>query len=235
MPTIIKGQPTSDKIRAELAATGRPVLLSFSCGKDSIVSWLALQDAGVEVVPAYIYYVPGLQFVADQIAYFEDRFQTKIHQYPHPSLFRWLNALVLQTPERIRHIEAAQLPDLDYSELWQLIRADLNMPDAWLADGVRAADSIMRRASFVKHGVMKEKDRKVSVIADWLKGEVLERIDRAGIELPIDYQLFGRSYDGLDRRFMEPIREHLPEDYALIKSWFPLVDVDIVRGGGDPD
>lgn len=235
MPTVIKGQPTSAEVRAEFAAKNEPMLLSFSCGKDSIASWLALQDAGIDVTPVYIYYIPGLKFVADQIAYFEDHFQTKIHQYPHPSLYRWLNALVFQAPERIRQIEAARLPEPDYSQLWQLIRKDLNMPDAWIADGVRAADSIMRRASFVRYGVAKQKDRKVSVIADWLKGEVYDRINGSGIELPIDYELFGRSFDGLDRRFIGPIREHLPEDYALIKSWFPLVDMDIVRGGGDPD
>lgn len=235
MPTIIKGQPTSAEIRAEFAAKGEPMLLSFSCGKDSIASWLAMQDAGIEVVPVYIYYLPGFKFVADQIDYFEQHFQTKIHQYPHPSLFRWLNRAVFQAPERLRFIEAAELPEPDYATMWDLIRADLDMPDAWIADGVRAADSIMRRASFVKHGISKPKDRKVSVIADWLKAEVLGRVDQAGIELPIDYQIWGRSFDGLDRRFTEPMREHLPDDYALLKSWFPLVDMDIVRGGGDPD
>jgi predicted PP-loop superfamily ATPase len=51
MTTTIEGQPTSAEVRASLAGEGRPVLLAFSRGKDSIAAWLALRDAGVDVVP----------------------------------------------------------------------------------------------------------------------------------------------------------------------------------------
>ena len=114
--------------------------------------------------------------------------------------------------------------------MWNLIRKDLNLaPDTWVADGVRAADSIVRRASFTRHGVMKHHSRKVSPIADWLKGEVLGRIKQAGIDLPIDYEWFGRSFDGIDYRFLEPIRRNAPRDYEQILRWFPLADLEIMR------
>ena len=60
MTTVIRNQGTSLAVREKLAADGRPVLLAFSCGKDSIAAWLAMRDMGIEVVPAYLYYVPGL-------------------------------------------------------------------------------------------------------------------------------------------------------------------------------
>lgn len=236
MPTIIKGQPTSAEVRAQLAAEGRPVLVAFSGGKDAIAAELALHDAGVETILAYLYYVPGrepgrsLAFVEEGLTALEAKLGKQIHRYPHPSFYRWLNNFVFQPPERCEVIEAANFPTPDYATMWALIRRDLDLPaDTWVADGVRAADSIVRRASFTRHGVMKAKDHKVSPIADWLKGEVLDRIAAAGIALPVDYQWFGRSFDGIDYRFLAPIAEHAPADFERILEWFPLADAELFR------
>lgn len=232
MPTVIKGQPTSTEVLERLKAQNDPVILCFSCGKDSIATWIALEEAGIDFTPVYLWYVPHLSFVDDELEYFERKLGKKIHAYPHPSFYRWLNSLVAQAPERIRVIEAAKLPEPTYEQLWDLVREDLNLPNAWLADGVRAADSIVRRASFVRNGVMKGRSRKVSPIADWLKGEVYDAIERRGIELPIDYEIWGRSFDGLDYRFIAPMRDKLPDDFARLKEWFPLIEADIVRNEG---
>ncbi len=150
VPTIIKGQPTSAEIRDRLAAENRPVLVAFSGGKDAIATELALQDAGIETVLAYLGYVPGRQegrnlgFVEQGLTMLEDRLGKPIHRYPHPSFYRWLNNFVFQPPERCEVIEAAQFPTPTYATMWELIRADLGLPaDTWVADGVRAADSIV--------------------------------------------------------------------------------------------
>lgn len=236
MTTIIKGQPTSAAIRAQLAAEHRTVLVAFSGGKDAIATELALQDAGVDTVLTYLYYIPGRQpgrtlgFIEQGLTMLEDRLGKPIHRYPHPSFYRWLNNLVFQPPERCEVIEAANLPTPTYPLMWDLIREDLALPaDTWVADGVRASDSIVRRASFTKHGVMKPRDHKVSPIADWLKPEVLARITAAGIALPVDYQLFGRSFDGIDHRFLKPISERFPDDYQRILDWFPLASLELFR------
>lgn len=236
MTTIIKGQPTSAEIRETLAAENRTVLVAFSGGKDAIAAELALQDAGIDTILAYLYYIPGrepgrtLDFVERGLVELEQRLGKQIHRYPHPSFYRWLNNFVFQPPERCEVIEAANFPTVDYAVMWQLIRKDLGLPaDTWVADGVRAADSIVRRASFVRHGVMKPKDHKVSPVADWLKAEVMGRIAAAGITLPVDYDWFGRSFDGIDHRFLKPISEHAPEDFARILDWFPLADLELFR------
>lgn len=236
MTTIIKGQPTSAEIREQLAAEGRTVLVAFSGGKDAIATELALQDAGVPTVLAHLFYIPGrepgrtLHFVERGLTDLEQALGKPIHRYPHPSFYRWLNNFVFQPPERCEVIEAANLPTPDYAVMWNLIRADLGLPaDTWVADGVRAADSIVRRASFTRHGVIKPKDHKVSPIADWLVGEVRDRIAAAGITLPVDYELFGRSFDGIDHRFLAPIAEHFPDDFQRILDWFPLADLELFR------
>ena len=227
----IDGVQPSAAIREQLASEPA-VLLAFSCGKDSIASWLALLDSGVRVVPYYMYYVPGLQFVEEELARFEDIFGCRIARYPNPSLYRWLNRFVFQAPDRLAVIEAANLPEPTHEEIVALIREDHGLsPDTWVADGVRAADSIVRRLSMQRHGPMKAQSRKVSVVWDWRKSAVMGRIAEAGIALPRDYEWFGRSFDGLDYRFVEPLSRHAPEDFARIKEWFPLVELEMVRAG----
>lgn len=230
MTTVIKGQPTSEEVRRQLAQEGKPVLVAFSTGKDALATELALQDAGIETHLAYLYTIPGLRFVEETLAQQEDLLGKQIHRYPHPSLWRMLNNLVFQPPERCAIIEAAQMPTIDYDTMWELIRDDLGLaPDTWVADGVRAADSIQRRASLVRHGVMKPATRKVSPIADWLKAEVMGRIEAARIPLPVDYEWFGRSFDGIDFRFTEPLSRFAPDDFERVLEWFPLAELDIIR------
>ena len=238
MPTLIKGQPTSAEVRDRLAEEGRPVLVAFSGGKDALAATLALRDAGVETRLAYLYLVPpgpdgvSLRFVDDGLARMEDQLGQPIHRYPHPSIYRWLNALIFQPPERCAVIEAARLPEPSYEDVWGLVREDLGLPpDTWCADGVRAADSIVRRASLVKHGLWKPRLHKVSPIADWLKAEVMDSIKAHGVDLPVDYEWFGRSFDGIDYRFLAPIREHAPDDYERILHWYPLADLEVIRHG----
>lgn len=238
MPTVIKGQPPSLEIRARLVEEGRPVLVAFSGGKDAIATELALCEDGIETTLAYMYLVPpgrdglGLRFVDDALARLEDQWQKPIHRYPHPSVYRMLNSLVFQPPERCKIIEDAQLPSPSYEQIWALIREDLGFPaDTWVADGVRAADSIVRRASLTKYGAMKPKDHKVSPIADWLKSEVMGIIDRHGVDLPIDYEWFGRWFDGIDYRFLAPLKDNDPEDFQRVLDWYPLAELELIRHG----
>ncbi|MCK7676345.1 hypothetical protein [Corynebacterium pygosceleis] len=234
----IPGVPPSEEIRAKLAEEGRPVCVAFSGGKDCIAAELALQESGVETVLAHLYLIPGkepgrtLGFVEDGLKAMEDRWQKPIHRYPHPSFYRMLNNLVFQPPERCSVIEAANLPTVTYEVMWDLIRADLGLPaDTWVADGVRAADSLPRRASIKNHGAMKPKNHKVSPVWDWKQGKVYDYIRAHGVDLPVDYEWFDRSFDGIDHRFLRPVMDNAPEDYAQILAWFPLAEMEIIRHG----
>jgi len=230
--TTLKGQPSSAEVRAQLAAAGRPVVLAFSRGKDSIAAWLALRDAGVEVRPFYLYLIPpgGLPFEVADLARWEDVFGTPIARYPHPGLYRWLRNLTFQPPDRWRTILAADLPKLDHEKVNAAVRRDFGLePDTWVADGVRANDSLVRRAALATHGVYRQRLGKVSPVWDWTTAEVRERIADAGLTLPVDYEWFGRSFDGLDLRFLGPLKEHAPDDYARVLEWFPMADLELFR------
>jgi hypothetical protein len=222
-------QPPSTEVRAKLASSGAPVLLAFSRGKDSVAAWLALRDAGVSVIPYHLYLVPRLRFVDEDLARWEDHFGQHIINLPHPGLFRWINNMVFQAPERLATIEAANMPNLTYARLAGLLRERYASVGTWVCDGVRAADSPVRRVSLQNHGVAKPSSRKASVVWDWRKQHVMDRIEADGLSLGPEYEWFGRSFDGLDARFLGPLREHAPDDYARILDWFPLADLDLTE------
>lgn len=227
MPLEIAGQPTSAEVREILRKEGKPVILSFSCGKDSTAAWIALHEAKIPVIPIYNYLVPGLKFVEEELEYFEDFFGQRIIQVPHPTLYRWLEYKVFQAPENNPVIEAARFGTIDYKWLWDAVRKDFDMPDAWVADGIRASDSIARRMACQTHGVMR--NGRVSPIYDWTAQEVRDCLDEHGVEVPIDYQIWGRSFDGLDVKYIRGLYENLPEDYQRVKEWFPLIDIELMR------
>lgn len=221
----------SAELRAQLAAEGRPILLAFSRGKDSLAAWLACLDAGIQVVPYHLYLVPGLSFVEASLRDAEAFFGVpRIAQYPHPSLYRVLQGLVCQPAERARHIEAANLPVPDYIELNTLVRQDLGLAeDTWVVDGVRAVDSPMRRTAMKVHGPVKQNGLQQKIVWDWRKQHVLAAIDAAGAKLPVDYEMFKRSFDGWDDRFLREIRKRFPEDYRRCLEWLPFAELDALR------
>ena len=73
--------------------------------------------------------------------------------------------------------------------------------------------------------------KQFDVVFDWKIDRLVDEIERSGIKLPVDYEMFGRSFDGIDYHYLAPIKERFPEDYEKILYWFPLAELDEVRRG----
>lgn len=225
------GRAPSEKVtESVLEKCNGKVLLSFSCGKDAIAAWIALRRAGAKVFPYYYYLVPDLQFVEESIRYYEDFFGERILRVPNPSLYRMLQNCVFQSPDNLPQILSASLPSFDHEQLADAVRHSNRLPaDTFDAIGVRATDSINRRANFKRSGAVNLKARKFYPVWDWTKEAVRVELFKAKVRLPIDYWIFGRTFDGLDYRFTGPIKRHFPDDYERIKAFFPLVDAEMKR------
>lgn len=222
--------PSEEVIRQVRAEFGPRTLLSFSCGKDAIASWVAIRDHFDEVVPYHLYLVPGLEFVEEALAYYEGVFGCRIIRLPHPTLYRWLNGGLFQTPGRAKVIEAARLDNHSYIDCHDWACKEAGLPLTVLsATGVRAADSPMRRMAMVRHGAINRRKKLFYPIWDWRKDRLVDAIERSGIRLPVDYEMFGRSFDGLDLRFLAPLKRHRPADYRRVLEWFPLAEMEIYR------
>lgn len=204
-------------------------MLSFSCGKDSWAAWLSARDT-FEFTPYYLYLIPGLEFVEAYLDYAEHKLGTRIIRLPHPSLNRMLNRFVFQPPERCAVIEAAALPEYDFTDIADAVRDIAGLPDdAFVASGVRAADSPIRRIALKKNGGVSVNRRIFYPCWDWLKDRLIDELKAADIKLPPDYLMFSRTFDGIDLRFLAPLRQHYPRDYQRILDWFPLADMELAR------
>lgn len=233
-PTDWKRETSSAELRERMVGlTGGTTLLAFSCGKDAIAAWLAIRPMFKRIVPVHYELVPGLDFVQRSLAYYEDFFGCKIIRRMHPSFIRMLRNCVFQPPERWRAIEEACLPgDKAYSHeaILDDVKAELGLdPNTFVATGVRAADSPYRRMASDKHGAVNWKRLSWWPVYDWKLANVDESLQTAGVKLPVDYLLWGRSFDGIDHRFLAPMKERLPEDYARVLEWFPLADLELFR------
>ena len=125
------------------------------------------------------------------------------------SLYRLLRNLVFQSPEHVTKIEALDLPGEEYddAEIGEIIRECKRLPECvYTATGVRMADSPMRRIAMKTHGAINHNAKRFYPVFDWVKADLLREFDASGVRLPVDYKLFGRTFDGIDYRFLKPIK-----------------------------
>jgi hypothetical protein len=210
--------------------SGGKHLLSFSAGKDALACWVALRGK-VDVVPYYMELIPRLEFVEVSLNYYERFFGVEILRVPNPNLYKMLSDCVYQPPERQEWLETFGVPSFDHKVVTDFIceSVGLSADKTFCAVGNRAADNITRRAMFKKHGGVSWNTQKMYPVFDWKIDRVISALKSAGVKLPFDYRIFGRSFDGIDFRFLAPIKKHFPRDYAKILDWFPFVDMEIFR------
>ncbi|QXN74381.1 PAPS reductase-like domain protein [Gordonia phage ObLaDi] len=225
----IDGVPSGAELFDGLEKAGKPVILNFSRGKDSVAVWIELQKRNIETVAIHKSTVPGLKFITEDLKRFEEYFGQEIIDLPADGFYRRLANNVWQTPERCAILEAANLPNPTREEWDNMMRTHYAEPDTWILDGVRATDSATRRMAIQMHGAVKERTRRMSPIWDYGIADVRQAIADAGIELGIDYEWYGRSIDGISYDYAIKIRDHAPEDYELLKFWFPLIDLELMR------
>lgn len=224
----------SAELCEQMARECDTAILAFSTGKDSIAAWLQLRKYFKKIVPYYCYVVPKLGFVERSLEYYEEFFGCHIYRLPHRSMYRFLRYMIFQPPEHVTKIEALDLPGEEYDDtmIGDIIRNCAGLSECvYTATGVRAADSPMRRLAMQTHGPINHNGKRFYPVYDWKKADLIAEIDKAGIKLPVDYQLFGRTFDGLDYRFLKPIKETFPEDYEKIIAWYPLAELELFRRG----
>ena len=224
----------SAELCAQMAAECDTAIIAFSCGKDSIGAWLQMRKYFKRIVPYYCYLAPGISFVEESLKYYEDFFGTHIYRLPHRSVYRCLRHMVFQSPPHVTKIEGLELPGSEYDDgaIGDIIREIGGLPEgAYVGTGVRMADSPMRRVGIKTHGAINHNQKRFYPVYDWKKADLLREMDAAGVKLPVDYKLFGRTFDGIDYRFLKPIKDHYPEDYEKIIAWYPLAELELYRRG----
>ena len=227
---------TSAELCEKMAAVSDTAILAFSTGKDSIAAWLQLKKYFKHVVPYYKYFVPDMHFVEESIKYYEDFFGCHIYRFPHPVLFSYLRNSIFQPPHRINAIQTGgYVGEDDYNDqiISDMIRLRLGLPDTvYTATGVRAADNPTRMLTVKVNGAINHNKKSFLPIYDWKKADLVRSLDEAGVKLPVDYRVFGRTFDGIHYSFQKLLRDCFPEEYERFLKWFPLAEIEIARWDG---
>ena len=226
---------SGDELCEKMAQECDTCLLAFSLGKDSVASWLQCRRYFKKVIPFYKYNIPNLEFVEDNLKYYEDFFGQHIYRMPHPNLYAMLNHGVFQSPVSMHRLN--EEPDMfppqsEYNSetVPEIIRYLLGLPDTvYTAVGLRVSDSPMRRMNVKAHGAIIHNKQSFYPVYDWLKARLLKEFDDVGVKLASDYQLWNNSFDGISNKYISVIKEVYPRDYEKIKKFFPLIDLDIIR------
>lgn len=227
--------------RQVVAIDQRP-LISFSAGVDSIAMWCRLKeladDTGFDMSQAklfYMYFVKGLPFVEDYLEYFCEHEHVEIAQVPHNVYLEALASWHWQPPLRSHAIAKLQTSNMSYVAMSkEQIEAYIKVrfgysPDAYTCVGVKCGDSAMRRMAMRKTGGLNVNSRKFYPIADFENRDVVTIIKRHGLKVPVDYRLFGISYENIQYRFLRVIADECPESYRMICEQFPLAPLSLAR------
>ena len=222
-----------DLVNFVKAERGDTVLLSFSRGKDSIATWLYLRENGFEIVPFFMYLVPHMSWEDESLAYYEEFFGQQIMRLPHPAFYWMLNKLQWETPETVAVIRAMKLPYYNFATMDNLIAMEHGLSEPFCAMGIRQCDGLERRRLIQQMGVVgigeRSRRRFYYPIWDWNIEQISRAILKAGVRLPADYNLFGRTVVALNYRRLREIKRQFPADYARILEWFPLAELEIFR------
>jgi hypothetical protein len=225
----LKGREWREWVRAQSPV----VMVGLSFGKDSLATFHSLLDTWSrdEIVGYWLYSHPNLDWQRRQLAYYRRELGIDIVAVPHRSLRLQLEECLYQPPQNRAVIWQHDIIGVDYEEVYASIAVAAGIAEhkPWVAHGVRAADSPVRRIVITQRGPYNLKTRTFYPIWDERKREVVERIRDLGVKLPVDYRIWGRTFDGLDHRFIAPLAEQLPEDYARLRELFPLMELEFLR------
>lgn len=142
-----------DEMLETIRGHGSTVLLPFSGGKDSLVSWLLLRDAGFRVVPFYMQMIPGLSFVERTLDYYQVWFEIHIYRVIYLNLYHWLRTHAWQPLERHAVLDMLDLPRFTYIDGNRGVSRTAGFAETlWCGVGIRLADSPIRKMSMLMQG-----------------------------------------------------------------------------------
>lgn len=210
---------------------GSRAFLKFSGGKDAIATALQLRQVFEEIVPLYLYIVPGLEFIDEAMAYYEKHlFGRKILQAPAPALFERFKHSTFMDPVTAKVCACADLPVPSYEDINELVRVQEGLPpNCYAATGVRYQETAIRAHMIAKNGPVSHSGFQWFPIWDWSKAEVMQSIKDAGLKLSGEYSISDKSLDGLHVGYLLPIKKQFPRDWQKLLEWHPLLEVEVWR------
>jgi hypothetical protein len=206
-------------------------VLHFSTGADSVACYLRLKEHGIEPILVYHYFLKRLPMVENYLDYFSKKFNVRIYQIPSTLWAEHIDNALYQLPVKARekfrnNIAAAGLEYYTKDNTDAIIRDALG-GDAVFHLGLRYTDGLRRYQHLQQHGVS-FKDKFYPVASFQIKDiqDILEKYDCL---LPLEYKLWGISWEAPRAWNINLIKEYCPETYREIAGIFPMVRLEGAR------
>lgn len=196
------------------------VLVAFSGGKDSIVTMDLCFKYFKQVVPFFMYLVPGLEFQERMLSWYENKYNTEIYRLPHMDTSTMLRYGAFTVPDY-------NLPIIGINDIYDYMRAETGI--WWIAAGERINDSIVRRAMIKNSGSIDIKRGRFYPVSEWNKSEVLRYIQKSKLKLGLDSKKIGFSFRSLNGKELAIIKDIFPDDYQRILGLFPFAEASVKR------
>lgn len=215
----MKYNPLYRAIETQSLITDR-VLVSFSGGKDSVVTLDLCVKHFKEVQGFFMYQIQGLSFQESIIRYYEDKYGIPIYRIPHFMLSEWLRYGLFRPYDW-------NVPIISVKETYDYMR---EMTDFfWIAAGERIDDSLWRRGMIKSTGTIDCKRGRFYPVAEWRKKDIVAYIKQHKLRVGSESSRLGFSFRALTGKDVQAIQRFFPSDYAKIKRWFPLVEVSVMN------
>ena len=206
-------------------------VLSFSTGADAVASYLHLRDHGIRPILVYHYFLPNLRMVANYISWFEKKFNEHIFQFPSTLCSWWLSNAILQYPvkarERFRNRIAQYGLDDHTKERFDKFLSDTLGGNVVFHLGLKYTDGLHRYRHLIKNGV--SYGNKFYPTASFQVKDICNILEKHNCLLPIDYRLYGMSFESPRPWNINLIKEFCPETFKQICEVFPLVGAEGLR------
>jgi phosphoadenosine phosphosulfate reductase len=195
------------------------VICAFSGGKDSLVCLDLCCRTFKNVIPFFMYFIPGLECCEIMLRYAEDRWGVKVLQYPHWLLTRVIRNGIYCKPTKK---DFAGLPEFTTHDIYKIVMQDTGV--RCLVTGAKDSDSMWRRRYFT----ITKMPELVFPIKAWNKFDVVSYLKRRDIPIP---QSSGAAAGGVDLSTgsLLFLYKNYPRDFARIRECFPFIDAVIYR------
>ena len=205
-------------------------VLHFSCGADSVACYLRLREYGIKPILVYHYFIKDLPMVKNYIDWFEKKYNERIYQFPSTLFSKNMDNALYQYPvkarERFRNRIGTVLEG-HTKERFDNFLADTLGGDVVFHLGLRYTDGIRRYHHLMKHGC--SYGNKFYPIVSFQVKDIQNLLEKYECLLPIDYSLWGLSFESPRAWNINLIKEHCPETYKQILEYFPLVGSEGLR------
>ena len=194
------------------------VLVSFSGGKDSLVLLNLAQQVFKKIECFFMYYVPGIEMVENNIDAAEQRYGIKVHRVQHWAYYGAKKYGVYCSPNV--NVQLKRLGDV-YEE----IRARTGIVP--ILTGAKRDDGQWRRTNTETLGAGQYADV-YTPIYEWTTYDVVGYCKMRGIQLPKSENKKNTGVD-LSTKFVLWAYENDRQAYEKLKEEFPLLDAMVYR------